>query len=117
MKSDRARYDDGELVFCRTCGGPIQKPNPARFNQHLSAHHRWCPVRKTIACDAPVRELSDNTWEVCGRPATFWSRKTELCYCDDHGEGLRGLQPISEMPKRAVQCIQARQLTERSVFR
>ena len=113
MKSDRARYDDGELVFCRTCGKPIQRPNPVRFDRRLGAHHRWCPIRRTLVCDALLRRLTDNTWEVCERPATFWSLDTERCYCNDHQGGLRGLQLISKMPEKAVRRIQARQLAER----
>jgi hypothetical protein len=113
VRSDRARYDEGALVFCRTCAAPIQKPNPARFDQDLGVHHRWCPVRKTIVCGAPLRKLSDNTWEVCRRPATFWSPATDLCYCDDHGEPVRGLQPISEMSEKTMQRIRTRQVTQR----
>jgi hypothetical protein len=117
MRSDRARYDDGALVFCRSCGKPIQKPNPVRFDQDLGAHHAWCPVARTIACEAVLEELPDDAEWACGRPATYWNPETELCYCDDHREGLRGFQPISKMPEKAVRRIQARQLTERSVFR
>ena len=113
MRSDRARYDDGELVFCCACGEPIQKPNPVHFDRDLRTYHHWCPVRRTVVCDAVVGELPDNAQWVCRRPATFWNRETELCYCDDHGEGLRGLQPISEMLEKALQRIQARQRTER----
>lgn len=113
MKSDRARYEDGALVLCRTCGGPIQKPNPVRFDRHLGVHHHWCPVRRTIKCEAVLGELPDNAQWVCGCAATFWNPQTELCYCDDHGEGLQGLQPISKTPEKAVRRIQARQLAER----
>jgi hypothetical protein len=113
MKSDRALYEDGELVFCRTCDRPIQKPNPVRFDRDLGVHHRWCPVGRRIACDAPLREPNQNAWELCACPATFWDPEVHLCYCDDHAVGLRGLQPISEMSEKAVERIRARQLVER----
>ncbi len=113
MKSDRARYDEGALVFCRTCAAPIQKPNPVRFDRHLGVHHHWCPVRRPIMCEAVLRELPDNAQWVCGRPAISWNPENEHCYCDDHQGGLRRLQPISKMPEKAVRRIQARQLTER----
>jgi hypothetical protein len=113
MRSDSARYDDGELVSCRTCGKPIQKPKPVCFDGDLGAHHPSCRVTGTIACEAVLGELPDNAQWVCGRPATFWNRETECCYCDDHQEGLPGLEPISEMPREAVRRIRGRQRTER----
>ncbi len=64
-------------------------------------------------CDAPLKELTEKTWEVCGRGAAFWNPETELCYCDNHRRALRGLQPISKMPEKALRRIQTRQLTER----
>ena len=113
MKSDRARYDDGELLFCRTCGKPIQKPNPVRFDRDLGAHHRWCPVTGTIACEAVLEELPNNAQRLCGRPAISWNPENERCYCYHHGEGVPGLEPISEMPMEAIQRIQARHVTPR----
>jgi hypothetical protein len=64
-------------------------------------------------CEAVLGELPDNAQWVCGLRATFWNPETERCYCDDHREGLPGLEPVSEMPEEAVQRIQARQRTER----
>ena len=67
---------------------------------------------RTFECDGVIEELPDGDEELCGYLATCWDPETELCYCDDHEEGLVGLRPISEMPHEAVQRIQARQRTE-----
>jgi hypothetical protein len=64
-------------------------------------------------CEAVLGELPDNAQWACGRPAVSWHPENERCYCYHHGEGVPGLQPISEMPKKAMQRIQTRQLTER----
>ena len=109
MSSDWARYEDGDEIQCRTCHEPIKKPSPAVSDAHLGAHHPSCRVTRPIECDGTGEELSEDTQRVCPRGATFWKPETELCYCDDHQEGLPGLQPITEMPKDAVKRVQDRQ--------
>lgn len=111
--SDRARYDDGEEVLCWTCARPIRKPEPVSFDLHLRASHSSFCTPEPLKCDGTHKDLRDDVREVSSRDATFWNPESEVCYCDDCREGLRGLQTISTMPPEVRVKISTRQERER----
>ena len=114
MKSDRARYDDGKEVRCRTCGAAFRYPSPVQWGQHFGAHHPYCMAPRKIKCIATASENLDGSMNVCGSDASYWNEVNGhySCYCDTHQEGLPGLKPISEMTKEVVAAVLAQQEKE-----
>ncbi len=112
MQTDRDRYDDGGEVPCRTCGTVLSHPSPVVYDLHLGAYHPSCRVMRKIRCDSTANEDPDGTVNVCSSVASFWNEANKLCYCGTHQEGLRGLQPISEMTKEIVAAVLAQQEKE-----
>ena len=109
MKSDRARYDDKEEVWCRTCGAAFRYPSPVHWGQHFGAYHPSCRVPRKIRCIATASENPDGSVNACGSDASFWNEVNDHCYCDTHQGGLPGLKPISEMTKEIVAAVLAQQ--------
>jgi hypothetical protein len=114
MKSDRARYDDGDDVRCRTCGAVFSHPSPVHWGPHFGAHHPSCRVPRRIRCGAIVSENSDGSLKICGSDASCWNEVNGhyYCYCDTHQEGQRGLKPITAMTKEVVADVLAQQEKE-----
>ena len=112
MKSDRARYDDGEEIPCRTCGTVLSYPSAMVDDLDLNVHHPSCTVPRKIRCDAAAIENSDDIRSVCCLDASSWDVVNNLCYCDNHQAEISGLQPITEMTKETVAVVLARQKVE-----
>ena len=112
MKTDRARYDDREEVTCRTCGKTFSYPSPMVDDENFRVHHPSCRVPRPIRCIAVTSKDSDGLENVCGEYASFWNPANDLCYCETHQAGLPGLQPITEMEKKIVDAVIARQRAE-----
>ncbi len=112
MKKDRARYDDGDDVRCRTCHAVFSRPSPVHWGQHFGAHHPSCMAPRKIRCDATDTENSEDIRSVCGKDPSFWKKANNLCYCNMHIAGISELQPITAMTKEVVADVLARQRAE-----